>query len=111
INDSLGHQVGDSLLTKLAERLGEHLRPADTLARLGGDEFVIVAEGVEDEEAAVQLANRITDAGREPYQLGDEEFVCTLSIGIACTRDSRRNAHDLLQEADLALYRAKDRGR
>ena len=111
INDSLGHRVGDQLLIKLAERLAHHLRPADTLARLGGDEFVIVAEGMADERAAVELANRIIEAGHQPFLLGNEEFECTVSIGIASTADSQAGAEELLREADLALYRAKDRGR
>ena len=112
INDSLGHRIGDTVLLKMAERLTRHLRPADTLARLGGDEFVIIAEGVEDEQAAIELGNRIIEAGHQSFHVGDdEEFVCTLSVGIAWTTDARRGADDLLQEADLALYRAKDRGR
>jgi diguanylate cyclase (GGDEF)-like protein/PAS domain S-box-containing protein len=111
INDSLGHRVGDTVLSKMAERLTHHLRPADTLARLGGDEFVILAEGVESEDAATELGKRVVEAGREPFQFGDEEYVCTLSVGIAWASDSERSADDLLQEADLALYRAKDGGR
>jgi diguanylate cyclase (GGDEF)-like protein/PAS domain S-box-containing protein len=111
INDSLGHRIGDTVLLKMAERLTHHVRPADTLARLGGDEFVIVAEGVANEQAATELGNRIIESGRQPFQIGGEEFVCTISVGIAWTNDSRRDAEDLLREADLALYRAKDRGR
>ena len=111
INDSLGHRIGDTVLSKMAERLTQHLRPADTLARLGGDEFVILAEGVESERAVVELGNRIVEAGREPFQFGGEEYICTLSVGIAWATDSERGADDLLQEADLALYRAKDGGR
>jgi diguanylate cyclase (GGDEF)-like protein len=111
INDSLGHRTGDAVLLAMAERLSHHVRPADTLARLGGDEFVVVAEDVANEEAAIELANRITEAGHEAFQVGDEEFTCTLSVGIACTADSQRSPQELLQEADLALYRAKDLGR
>jgi diguanylate cyclase (GGDEF)-like protein/PAS domain S-box-containing protein len=111
INDSLGHRIGDTVLSKMAERLTHHLRPADTLARLGGDEFVVLAEDVESEEAVIELGNRIVEAGREPFQFGDEEYVCTLSVGIAWATDSERGADDLLQEADLALYRAKEGGR
>jgi len=111
VNDSLGHSVGDAVLAQMAQRLLHHLRPADTLARLGGDEFVIVAEGLTSEQDAVELSNRIIGAGREPFRLGDEEFICTLSVGVACTTDSQRGAGELLGEADLALYRAKDRGR
>ena len=111
VNDSLGHRMGDAILLKMAERLMHHIRPADTLARLGGDEFVIVAENMVDEHAAKELAKRIIEAGREPFRVGMEEFVCTLSVGVASTADSQRAAEDLLREADLALYRAKDRGR
>jgi diguanylate cyclase (GGDEF)-like protein/PAS domain S-box-containing protein len=111
VNDSLGHHVGDAVLVQMAERLVHHLRPADSLARLGGDEFVILAEGLPNEQAAIELGRRIIEAGREPFRLGDEDFVCTVSVGVACTSDSQRGADDLLGEADLALYRAKDRGR
>src|SRR5437764_1159725 len=65
VNDSLGHRVGDQLLITMAERLARHLRPADTLARLGGDEFVIVAEAMASEGAAIELANRIVEAGHQ----------------------------------------------
>jgi len=111
LNDSLGHHAGDSVLLLMAERLTGHLRPADTLARLGGDEFVIVAEGVTDEQAAIDMGNRIIESGHEAFRVGEEDFTCTLSVGVAWTADSQRAAEELLQEADLALYRAKDRGR
>ena len=111
INDSFGHHIGDDLLLKMAERLTGHLRPADTLARLGGDEFVLVAEGVTNEVAAIALANRIIEDGRRPFRIDKEEFSCTMSIGVACTADYQHDAAAMLSEADLALYRAKDRGR
>ncbi len=111
INDSLGHHVGDDVLLQIAGRLAHHLRPADTLARLGGDEFVLVAEGVTSMAAAISLANRVVEDGRRPFALNGEEFSCTMSIGVACTADSQRNAGELLAEADLALYRAKGQGR
>ena len=111
INDLLGHRIGDELLVQISQRLQSHVRPADTLARLGGDEFVLVAEGVVGEAAVVALADRLVRAGRRPYRVGDEDFACTMSIGIAFTADDQRRAEDLLSEADLALYRAKDEGR
>ena len=111
INDSLGHQIGDGVLTAMAERLQQFIRPADTLARLGGDEFVIVAEDLTDESEAVALGDRIASAGRKPFRIGVEEFVCTVSVGVATTSDTHHVPERLLQEADLALYRAKDRGR
>jgi len=72
---------------------------------------VLVAEGVTDEVAAIALANRIIEDGRRPFHVGGDEFSCTMSIGVACTSDHQHNAEALLSEADLALYRAKDRGR
>jgi diguanylate cyclase (GGDEF)-like protein len=111
INDSLGHIVGDGVLMAMADRLLGFIRPADTLARLGGDEFVIVAEDLTDEREAVALGERVAEAGRRPFQIGGETLVCTVSVGIATTTDAHHAPQKLLQEADLALYRAKDRGR
>jgi diguanylate cyclase (GGDEF)-like protein/PAS domain S-box-containing protein len=111
INDSVGHLMGDAVLLQMAERLRGFLRPQDTLARLGGDEFAVVVEDISWAEEAVALGRRIIAAGRAPFEMGDEQFVCTTSIGIAVTSDAQHSAEGLLQEADLALYRAKDRGR
>ena len=111
INDSLGHRLGDAVLLQMAERMLRVLRPQDTLARLGGDEFAVVVEDMSRIEEASALGERIIEAGRVPFDVAGEQFVCTTSVGIAVTSDSGHGAADLLQEADLALYRAKDRGR
>ena len=111
INDSVGHLIGDAVLLQMAARLRAYLRPEDTLARLGGDEFAIVVEDMAKAEQAVTLASRIVDAGQAPFAVGGEQFTCTTSVGVAITADSQQSAEGLLQEADLALYRAKDRGR
>jgi len=111
VNDSLGPRLGDQVLMMMAQRLAAHLRPNDTLARLGGDEFVIVAEDVHSEQEAGELAARIVEAGREPFVIGEEQFVCTMSVGIACTADPGRSPEDMLREADLAMYKAKEHGR
>lgn len=111
INDSVGHLVGDAVLLQMAERLRTILRPQDTLARLGGDEFAVVVEDMALSEEAVTLGERITEAGRVPFVVNGEQFICTTSVGIAVTPHGQRSAEGLLQEADLALYRAKDVGR
>ena len=111
INDSLGHLVGDKVLSAMAQRILGFVRASDTLARVGGDEFVLLAEDVVDEQAVVALGNRIIEAGRKPFLVGDQEFVCTASVGIAIGSDSHRTPESLLHEADLAMFRAKDRGR
>jgi diguanylate cyclase (GGDEF)-like protein/PAS domain S-box-containing protein len=111
INDSLGHRVGDQLLTDVARRLVTYLRPSDTLARLGGDEFVIVAESMSNEQSALELADRIISTGHEAFRVDGQEFQCTLSVGIAWTADAERAGEELLRDADLALYKAKDLGR
>jgi diguanylate cyclase (GGDEF)-like protein/PAS domain S-box-containing protein len=111
INDSLGHGVGDAVLLQMAERLLQVLRPEDTLARLGGDEFAVLVEDLSSPAGAVTLGERIIMTGRVPFMVDEDRFVCTTSAGIAVTADATHSAEDLLQEADLALYRAKDRGR
>jgi diguanylate cyclase (GGDEF)-like protein/PAS domain S-box-containing protein len=111
INDSLGHSAGDELLLKVAERTLRSLRPSDTLARLGGDEFVVLAEGLGGVPEAMALAERICAAVESPFELEGESFVCTVSAGVATTTDPGQLPEGLLQEADLALYRAKAAGR
>jgi diguanylate cyclase (GGDEF)-like protein/PAS domain S-box-containing protein len=111
INDSLGHELGDRLLMKVAERTLAALRPTDTLARLGGDEFVVLSEGLTEIDDARRLAERVCESIEEPFLLGEESIVCTASAGVATTADATHSARGLLQEADLALYRAKGRGR
>jgi diguanylate cyclase (GGDEF)-like protein/PAS domain S-box-containing protein len=112
INDSLGHDAGDTILVALAERLEEAVRGVDTVARFGGDEFAVLATGVEDADALVVLAERIAEALAAPFPVGeDREFVVTASIGIAVANDPKTDAAALLRDADIAMYRAKEKGR
>jgi diguanylate cyclase (GGDEF)-like protein/PAS domain S-box-containing protein len=110
VNDSLGHEVGDLLLTVVAQRLGRCLRPEDTLARFGGDEFVVLVEDVEDADEAVRVAERIIDALRERFVLDGRELYARASIGIAIGEDRTKDPDGFLRDADTAMYWAKDEG-
>ncbi len=111
VNDSLGHAAGDSLLVELAKRLESCLRPADSLARLGGDEFTVLVEDVVSVEQMEQVAQRLLDSLKAPFQVGGHELVMTASIGIASSALGYANAGDLLRDADTAMYRAKADGK
>jgi diguanylate cyclase (GGDEF)-like protein/PAS domain S-box-containing protein len=111
VNDSLGHDAGDSLLAAVAERLRARLRPEDTAARLGGDEFVILLEDLTDVGEATRVAERIAEALRTAFVLNRREVFVTASIGVVLSDDARKEPADLLRNADLAMYRAKHAGR
>jgi diguanylate cyclase (GGDEF)-like protein/PAS domain S-box-containing protein len=111
INDTHGHHVGDAVLLEAAARLQRLARPEDTVARFGGDEFVVVVQGIVDPADLTAFADRIVAGLRAPFQVGDDEVVATVSIGIAVASQSDTLPEDLLREADTALYRAKDQGR
>jgi diguanylate cyclase (GGDEF)-like protein/PAS domain S-box-containing protein len=111
INDSLGHKAGDQLLIAVAERLKACLRPEHTAARLGGDEFTILVEDIASVGEAVQIAERIADILRPPFTLEEQEVFATVSTGIALNSTAQEQPADLLRYADLAMYRAKHRGK
>jgi diguanylate cyclase (GGDEF)-like protein len=111
VNDSLGHEAGDRVLVAKAKRLRVCLRPADTAARLGGDEFTVLLEDVEDAQGAVRVAERILEELQTPVTFGELERVLGASIGIALGDGTHDRPGDLLRKADLALYRAKGRGK
>src|ERR687890_2484906 len=110
VNDSLGHEVGDLLLTVVAQRLRRCLRPEDTLARFGGDEFVVLIEALDDPAQAVQVAERITEELRRPFIMEGRDLYVNASIGISLGDARTHDTDDLLREADTAMYRAKDAG-
>ena len=111
INDSLGHDGGDSLLRTVAERLRAVIRIDDVVARLGGDEFVMLQTGVADKNDAEVFARRIIAAVTTPMRLKDRPFVATVSVGVALAPADGTDAARLLKCADLALYKAKADGR
>jgi diguanylate cyclase (GGDEF)-like protein/PAS domain S-box-containing protein len=111
VNDSLGHDVGDSLLTLVAYRLRTVVREEDTVARLGGDEFVVLCNGLADVGALTDVAVRLADVLRSPFSVGDDEVFVTASIGISLWDGGDETALELLRYADTAMYRAKDHGR
>jgi diguanylate cyclase (GGDEF)-like protein/PAS domain S-box-containing protein len=110
VNDSLGHGVGDLLLTVVAQRLKRSLRPEDTLARFGGDEFTVLIDDVKSPEDAVRVAGRIEDELRRPFFLEGRELSVTGSIGIALGEARTNDSEDLLRNADIAMYQAKNEG-
>ncbi len=110
INDSLGHEAGDLLLTLVAERLERCLRPEDSLARFGGDEFVVLIEDVEGPDVAVRVAERIIEELARPFVLEDRELFASSSIGISLGDARTKTPEDLLRDADTAMYRAKEQG-
>lgn len=110
VNDSLGHEAGDVLLTAVAQRIQGAVRRGDTVARLGGDEFVIVLEGVRSLADAEALAAIIARATQAPLSISDHEVVPTVSAGLALGEPGS-TAEELLRHADTAMYSAKQSGR
>lgn len=112
INDTLGHDVGDFILVEVAKRLSTSLRNEDTICRVGGDEFLLIIEGLEDATIIASLAEKLLRILAEPYMIGAKEIFISTSIGISFSVSGRKTTgKNLLKQADLALYRAKDAGR
>ncbi len=107
INDTLGHQVGDQLLTCVAGRLQNCVGPSNFVARLGGDEFVILLDRVAEPEEAMQVGATISDALSSPFQIGGIEVLSGASIGIALSSEEFEAAEELVRLADVAMYHSK----
>ena len=116
INDARGHATGDALLRMAGERLAQLMRKADTVARLGGDEFVVLLAHLADDldsaaRTAAQVAEKIRAAIARDFDIGAQSYHCSASIGVTLLPKAGQQAHDLLREADIAMYRAKAEGR
>jgi diguanylate cyclase (GGDEF)-like protein len=111
INDTLGHRIGDLLLQETARRLRASLQPTDVLARLGGDEFAVITRSVKTRSALDQLASRLIETIRKPFELSGHHVRATISIGVAVGPYDGYSADELVVAADLALYAAKEHNR
>lgn len=112
INDSLGHGFGDRVLVEIAKRLEESLNDDEVLARSGGDEFTILTPRIEDEAGAIAIAERTHQALREPFRIdGASEVFITASIGVVFVAGNSEKPDTVLRNADIAMYKAKRRGR
>jgi diguanylate cyclase (GGDEF)-like protein len=111
VNDVFGHSAGDALLRDLAIRVSEVVRPTDTVSRFGGDEFTILCPGLESEDDALHVAQRVIDALDRPFAIGARELHAAASVGIAFSHGGAGDAEGLVRDADAAMYRAKEHGR
>jgi diguanylate cyclase (GGDEF)-like protein/PAS domain S-box-containing protein len=111
INDSLGHLVGDQLLIECTRRLQSIIRSDDLIARLGGDEFAVLLSAIDSIEEALQVAERIHEVLRQPFELAGREIFISASVGVSSNLTGSLAAVDFLRDADTAMYRAKELGR
>ena len=110
VNDTYGHTVGDLLLQAVAQRLLGLLRKSDTVARMGGDEFLLILPEMEQPDDAVKTAERVLSALSTPFNLEGHHINITTSIGISFFPDDGKEVDELVRKADLAMYKAKDKG-
>jgi diguanylate cyclase (GGDEF)-like protein/PAS domain S-box-containing protein len=111
VNDSLGHPAGDKLLKQVGAKLKPLLRDGDTLSRFGGDEFAILVTDLDDLTDSALLADKILHTFEKPFDLDGREIFCSTSIGVTIFPADAASAHELLKNADVALYNAKSAGR
>jgi diguanylate cyclase (GGDEF)-like protein/PAS domain S-box-containing protein len=111
INDSLGHDIGDSVLREVAQRISAQVRPEDTVARLGGDEFVVLRSDLDSEQSVVEVSERLTAAVAKPVMVAGYEVEVTASVGIALSDGEALTPEDMLRNADAAMYGAKRQGK
>ncbi|GAB4504541.1 MAG: hypothetical protein Fur0043_15350 [Anaerolineales bacterium] len=117
VNDSLGHAAGDKLLSAIAERLEKNFRKIDTIARVseisrfGGDEFAILLNNILNASHALTIAQQLQELLSNPFDIEGQEIYISISIGVALSTKTYTRPEDILQDADIAMYRAKERGK
>lgn len=111
VNDTLGHQAGDDVLTQVSQRIKDHIRSHDMLGRMGGDEFALIIDDCKDVKLAESIAERIVDSLNQPFQCDVHTVHIGVSIGICHNPNAVTESIELLHHADLALYKVKNSGR
>lgn len=111
VNDTYGHVTGDGLLQEVAERIRSCLRDTDTVARFGGDEFVVLVHDLKELDDAALVAEKILERMKIPFEVADREVVLGASIGITVYPEDTEDPEEMLRNADMAMYRAKEEGR
>lgn len=111
VNDTLGHAMGDRLLQSVALRLESCIRKCDTLSRFGGDEFTLLLPAISSPEDARTIAKKVIHILKEPFALGDHEVFVGVSIGIAMSPEAGNSVEQMIQNADVAMYHVKGRGK
>lgn len=111
VNDTLGHKAGDELLQRITDKLAAAVRPRDMVARLGGDEFIVIVDYVEGVEQVTAIADRILSELQKPVRIARQDIYSSASIGIVFNSSEHTTADELIRDADLAMYRAKVKGK
>lgn len=111
INDGFGHGAGDAILAMIAKRLKQTVRESDRVYRVGGDEFALLMPGANKPESVIQIAKNLLAKVVQPIKLAEHTHIVSVSIGIACYPRSATNAKTLVELADAAMYRAKEKGK
>lgn len=117
VNDSLGHATGDKLLVAMAERLKHNVRNIDivslntVIARFGGDEFAILLDNIKEGNFAMAIANRLKGILSRPFNINGKEIYTTVSIGVAISANTYEHPEEILRDADMAMYQAKESGK
>ncbi len=109
INDTLGHSIGDKVLSVAAKRFARMLNPTDTVARIGGDEFAVILRGVSSNEKALKVARRMLKSISQPFSLSGNRISLTLNIGVASCDEEYSTPEQILRDADIAMHHAKER--